>query len=500
MSQAIPSLRQWARYATSAPVNCGSQRTLLRNTRSRHVDRRRWYGSVSAAELRFGQPVHETHPHILKAGELTPGITALEYDHRRSKLASKLPKNGIAVVASSDVKYRSGSVFYEYHQDPDFFYLTGFNEPGALAIIGNNGSDNDHVFHLYVRDKDPRAELWEGARSGVQAAMDVFNADISGDMADISRNPPSILSDASVIYTDLKMTDPSRSSLSRFFSALKGGSGTLEKVVASHRLKPLRPVLNELRIFKSDGEISNMRKAGQASGRAFTESMRKTFTKEKDIHAFLEYQFKANGCDGPAFVPVVAGGQNALSIHYVRNDDVLRNEDLVLVDGGGEYGGYISDITRTWPVSGKFSPAQRDLYSAILSVQRTCVSLCRESAGLSLDMLHGIAEKGLREQLQALGFDVSGNAMTTLFPHHLGHYIGLDVHDCPGYPRTHELEKGQCITIEPSGIYVPDDERWPKQFRGIGIRIEDSVCIGEDNPLILTTEAVKEIDDIEALQ
>ncbi|PGH14992.1 hypothetical protein AJ79_02672 [Helicocarpus griseus UAMH5409] len=499
MSQAIPSLRQWARYAVNSGVTCSSRRLLLKNACNERPAQRSYASLVSAAELRFGQPLHETHPHILKAGELTPGITALEYAHRRSKLASKLPKNAIAVVAASDVKYRSGSVFYEYHQDPEFFYLTGFNEPGALAIIVGNDGSNDHVFHLYVREKDPRAELWEGARSGVQAAMDVFNADISGDMDRISTNPPSILSEASVIYTDLKITDPSRSSLSRFFSSLKKEGGILEKLVASQKVKPLRPVLNELRIFKSEDEIRNMRKAGQASGRAFTEAMRNGFTMEKDVHAFLEYQFKKNGCDGPAFVPVVAGGQNALSIHYVRNDDVLRNDDMVLVDGGGEYGGYIADITRTWPVKGKFSGPQKDLYNAILSVQRSCVSLCHESSGLSLDMIHNIAERGLREQLKALGFDVSGNAMTTLFPHHLGHYIGLDVHDCVGYPRHHELEKGQCITIEP-GIYVPDDERWPKQFRGIGIRIEDSVCVGEENPLVLTTEAVKEVDDIEALR
>ncbi|OJD28084.1 hypothetical protein ACJ73_00511 [Blastomyces percursus] len=498
MSRILPSLRECARYATNYPLSCSGKGCLLRSSFNK-LPARRFYTSVSAAELRFGQPLHETHPHILKAGELTPGITALEYAHRRSKLASKLPKNAIAVVAASDVKYRSGSVFYEYHQDPDFFYLTGFNEPGALAIIGNDGSDSDHIFHLYVREKDPKAELWEGARSGVQAAIDVFNADISGSIDDLSISPPSILSDASVIYTDLRLIDPPRSSLSRFFSSLKEKNGVLEKIVASQKMRALRPVLNELRIYKSEGEIQNMRKAGQASGRAFTEAMRKGFTKEKDIHAFLEYHFKMNGCDGPAFVPVVAGGQNALSIHYVRNDDVLRNEDMVLVDGGGEYGGYISDITRTWPVNGNFSGPQKELYNAILSVQRTCVSLCRESAGLSLDMLHAIAEKGLREQLKTLGFDVSGSAMTTLFPHHLGHYIGLDVHDCVGYSRTLELEAGQCITIEP-GIYVPDDERWPKHFRGIGIRIEDSVCVGEENPLILTTEAVKEIDDIEALR
>ncbi|PGH09150.1 xaa-Pro aminopeptidase [Blastomyces parvus] len=498
MSRTLPSLRQWARYTTGYSVSCSCSGYLSRSSFNK-LPTRRFYASVSAAELRFGQPLHETHPHILKAGELTPGITALEYAHRRSKLASKLPKNAIAVVAASDIKYRSGSVFYEYHQDPDLFYLTGFNEPGALAIIGNDGSGYDHVFHLYVREKDPKAELWEGARSGVQAAIDVFNADISGSIEDISISPPSILTDASVIYSDLRLTDPSRSSLSRFFSLLKEKHGVLEKIAASHKMRALRPVLNELRIYKSEGEIQNMRKAGQASGRAFTEAMRKGFTKEKDIHAFLEYKFKMNGCDGPAFVPVVAGGQNALSIHYVRNDDILRNEDMVLVDGGGEYGGYISDITRTWPVNGKFSDPQKELYNAILNVQRSCVSLCRESAGLSLDMLHSIAEKGLREQLKALGFDVSGSAMTTLFPHHLGHYIGLDVHDCVGYSRSVELEAGQCITIEP-GIYVPDDERWPKHFRGIGIRIEDSVCVGEENPLILTTEAVKEIDDIEALR
>ncbi|KAG5300122.1 xaa-pro dipeptidase [Histoplasma capsulatum G186AR] len=492
MSQTLPYLRHSVRCAANSPINCNGRGSLLKSASSRRLSRR-FYASVSAGELRFGQPLHETHPHILKAGELTPGITALEYAHRRSTLASKLPKHAIAVVAASDIKYRSGSVFYEYHQDPDFFYLTGFNEPGAIAIIGNDGSENDHIFHLYVREKDPKMEIWEGPRSGVQAAIDVFNADISGSIDNISSSPPSILSDASRIYTDLKLLDPSRPSLSGFFSSLQA------KNVSSHKLWALRPVLNELRIFKSEGEIRNMRKVGQASGRAFTEAMRRQFAKEKDIHAFLEYQFKANGCDGLAFIPVIAGGQNALSIHYVRNDDVLRKGNMVLVDGGGEYGGYIADITRTWPVNGKFSEPQKDLYNAILSVQRTCISLCRESAGLSLDMLHRIAEKGLREQLKALGFDVSGDAMATLFPHHLGHYIGLDVHDCVGYPRTYELAERQCITIEP-GIYVPDDERWPKQFRGIGIRIEDSVCVGEDNPLILTTEAVKEVDDIEALQ
>ncbi|OJZ91099.1 hypothetical protein ASPFODRAFT_180405 [Aspergillus luchuensis CBS 106.47] len=460
---------------------------------------RRTYASISAAELKFGQPLHETHPHILEPGELTPGITALEYAQRRSRLANKLPKYAVAVLAAAEVTYRASGIFNEYRQDSNFFYLTGFNEPNALAVIANDGSGDNHLFHLYCREKDAKAELWDGARSGTRAAIDVFNADESGDIERIGDLLPKILADATEIYTDIPAFNPGRSSLHRYLYGPTGASEKLKKIVDHRKVKPLRSILNEMRVFKSEDEVVQLRRVGQASGRAFTESMRQTFSKEKDLTAFLEYNFKRNGCDNSAFVPVVAGGSNALSIHYTRNDDVLRDGDMVLVDGGGEAGTYISDITRTWPVNGKFSDPQRDLYNAVLNVHRSCVSLCREDAGLSLDRLHSVAETGLRDQLIQLGFDVSGGAMGILFPHHLGHYIGLDVHDCSGYSRGYNLKAGQCITVEP-GIYVPDDERWPARFRGIGIRIEDSVCVGDDSPIVLTTEAVKEVDDIEALR
>ncbi|KAL2012322.1 hypothetical protein VTN00DRAFT_5040 [Thermoascus crustaceus] len=501
MSKSNLILRQWPRYLSRSPFNalrCSGCQFYLRPASTRPTTRRS-YATVSAAELQFGQPVHETHPHILQPGELTPGITALEYAHRRSRLANRLPKNAIAVLAASEVKYRASGIFYEYHQDPDFFYLTGFNEPGALAIIANDGSGDNHIFHLYVREKDPKAELWDGARSGTQAAKDVFNADESGDIERIRDILPPIVTGATEIYTDIKAFDPTRSTLFRYLYGSSSESEAIKKIVDPRKVKPLRPIMNELRIFKSENEVVNLRRAGQATGRAHTESMRHTFTLEKDLSAFLQYQFKVQGCDGSAFVPVVAGGRNALAIHYTRNDDVLRDGQLVLVDAGGEYGGYISDVTRTFPVNGKFSGPQRDLYNAVLNVHRSCVSLCRESAGLSLDKLHGIAENSLKDQLRQLGFDVSGDAIRTLFPHHLGHYIGLDVHDCSGYPRRYDLKAGQCVTIEP-GIYVPEDDRWPEKFRGIGIRIEDSVCVGDDNPIVLSPEAVKEVDDIEALR
>ncbi|KAL2832693.1 xaa-pro dipeptidase app [Aspergillus pseudoustus] len=493
-------VRQWPRYlCRPAPV---SRLALLSRPSSKFQTQsamRRGYASIAAAELKFGQPLHETHPHLLGPGELTPGITALEYAQRRSRLANKLPKGSVAVLAAAEVTYRASGIFHEYRQESNFFYLSGFKEPNALAIIVNDGSGDNHLFHLYVQEKDPKAELWDGARSGTQAAIDVFNADESGDIERIGDILPKILSDATAVYTDIPAFNPRRSSLHRYLYGPMSASQKLQKMIDVQKVKPLRSILNEMRAFKSEDEVVQLRRVGQASGRAFTEAMRQTFTKEKDLTSFLEYNFKVNGCDGSAFVPVVAGGSNALSIHYTKNDDILKDGDMVLVDGGGEMGTYISDITRTWPVNGKFTDAQRDLYTAVLNVHRSCVSLCRETAHLSLDRLHGIAENGLKDQLKQLGFDVSADAVRTLFPHHLGHYVGLDVHDCGGYSRGYDLKAGQCITIEP-GIYVPDEDRWPAHFRGIGIRIEDSVCVGDDNPIVLTTEAVKEIDDIEALR
>lgn len=247
-----------------------------------------------------------------------------------------------------------------------------------------------------------------------------------------------------------------------------------------------------------------MRLAGKASGRAITSAMRRHWKFEKDLQNYLDYAFTQSGLSGPAYVPVVAGGRRGRMIHYVHNTSTCDVGETVLVDAGGEYGFYVTDITRTWPVSGKFSPAQKDLYSAVLKVQRRCVALCRASAGLSLDEIHRVAESGLIEELTKLGFDglrtyPGDSLMDLLFPHHVGHYVGLDVHDTPGYGRSIPLKAGHCVTIEP-GVYVPDDERFPKHFRGLAVRIEDSVCVDDDSTINLSIEAVKEVADIEALR
>jgi intermediate cleaving peptidase 55 len=234
------------------------------------------------------------------------------------------------------------------------------------------------------------------------------------DINKIEKLLPNILKGADKVYTDLPRSFQHPTKYSRYLSGAsprptEGLSRTLKDANLLHTVESLRPLLNKLRVKKSDAEIINMRKAGQMSGRSITAAMRQSYDKEKDLGTFIDSLFKLNGCDGQAYVPVIAGGKNALSIHYVRNDDMLKPDDMVLVDAGGGYGGYITDITRTWPNSGVFSTAQKDLYETILKVQRTCISLCREDAKTTLDKIHKVAESGLKDGLKRLGFDMSGN-------------------------------------------------------------------------------------------
>lgn len=421
---------------------------------------------------------------------VTPGIAAQEYADRRAALADAMAEGGVAVLHAAPLQYKSGAVFHAYRQESNFLWLTGWNEADAVAVVEKTGPRwGDYVFRMFVKRKDPREEQWSGYRNGIEAAEDVFNADEARPIESAETVLPRMLASAGLVYADVQGARASGSSLWGLLAGKDPGPATT----------PLSPVMNKLRVVKSPAEVANMRKAGQMSGRAITEAMRRPWTREKDLHAFLDYQFIANGCEGPAYIPVVAGGERANCIHYTVNNSTFRDGEFILVDAGGEYGTYITDISRTWPVSGRFSAAQRDLYEAVLRVQRTGVSLCRESAGVSLEDIHGATARGLVEQLRAIGFDVSMGSIDQLFPHHVGHYIGLDVHDCPGFSRRETLRRGHCVTIEP-GVYVPDDERWPKHFRGMGIRIEDSVCVDEESPYILSTEAVKEVDDIEALR
>lgn len=421
---------------------------------------------------------------------VTPGITAQEYADRRAALAHSLTDGSIAILHAAPLVYKSGAVFHSYRQESNFLYLTGWNEPEAVAVIRKTGPNlGDYLFTMFVKGKDPREEQWNGYRNGVQAAEDIFNADEAYSIDSVESMMPKILETARLVYTDTSQNSPAR-----------GLMGFLNGKMSRPNKTPLYSIMNKLRVIKSEAEVTNMRLAGQISGRAITEAMRQPWQREKDLHAFLDYEFTRNGCDGPAYIPVIAGGQRANCIHYTVNNQTLNSDEFVLIDAGGEYGTYITDISRTWPVSGRFTAAQKDLYNAVLNVQRSSVALCRASANMSLEEIHNVTVRGLVDQLKAIGFDsISMSNIGELFPHHVGHYIGLDVHDCPGFSRREKLVKGHCVTIEP-GVYVPDDVKWPAHFRGMGVRIEDSVCVDEDSPYVLSAEAVKEVDDIEALR
>jgi intermediate cleaving peptidase 55 len=425
---------------------------------------------------------------------VTPGISAQEYHDRRANLMSQLPVHSLVILESATVKYASSSVFYPFHQDPNFLYLTGFQEEHAVALLERTGEGpDDFVFTLGVRPKNAVKEQWEGSRSGVDAARDVFNADVAFDVGDLRHMISPILRRAKTTYVDYRHA--------------KLGEAP-SKVVAllrdSRKGEPrsIQQMMDRLRLRKSPAELRNMRKAGQVAARAITNLMRREWASEHDIAARFEYDVKINGCESMAFVPVVAGGSNGLCVHYVRNDQAIVPGTLIQVDAGGRYGNYVSDISRVWPQAGKFSSAQRDLYLAVLAAQRHCVSLCRADKDLSLDDIHRVAAAKMWENLKQLGFaDSTGGSdiMAQLFPHHVGHFVGLDVHDCSTESRSQKLEAGMCVTVEP-GVYVPPDERYPRHFWGMGIRIEDCVAVDESSAYVLTTEAVKEIDDIEALR
>ncbi|KAK1836667.1 putative peptidase [Podospora conica] len=477
-----------ARPLASTPFRAITSRPTCRS--SRQTSRRGYATAIPASDLEFGQPVYETHPHILKPGEITPGITAQEYHDRRARLAESLPPGAVAILPAADLKYRSGAVFYPFRQESNFLYLTGFLESDAVAVIAKTGPlPSDFTFHLFCRPKDPAAEQWSGPWSGLRAALDVFNADEAHPIASLPSILPKLLRAPTPpqIYTDLPPHHPLTPKLRLLLQS-------------SSPLHPLHPTLHTHRAVKSPAEIAAMRHAGRISGRALTDAMRRPWATEHDLHAHLTHAFSQHGLSGPAYVPVIAGGRRGLGIHYVQNTAALPDpSETVLVDAGGEYGHYITDITRTWPLSGKFSAPQRDLYAVVLAAQRAGVAQCREDANVSLDDIQRQTEGLLRRGLLDLGFDLGRDGLARLFPHHVGHYVGLDVHDVPGYSRGEVLKEGHCVTVEP-GVYVPDEERWPRHFRGLAVRIEDSVCVGADAPTVLTTEAVKEVVDIEALR
>ncbi|KTW25752.1 hypothetical protein T552_03365 [Pneumocystis carinii B80] len=443
----------------------------------------------------YGQPIYTTHPHLVKPAELTPGITVAEYAARRSQLAAALPAHSLTILIGAQIMYKTASTFYVFHQYPNFFYLTDIHF-FDLSIVERDNSSDGFKSYLFLRNKDPEEERWEGPRTGIEEAKDIFHIDEVYDLQEAQDILGKSIRRIRQIYADI----PFNANISSIHPKSKASDilDSLCKCLLSHPILPITPWIHQLREIKSEAELNLMEQAASRSAAAFNSTMQTPSETEGLLWAKLSYEFKKRDCD-EAYVPVIAGGTNALIIHYTMNNMQLRNGDLVLVDAGGEYGNYVTDITRTWPVNGVFSPQQRDLYQAVLNVQKACIQLCSERHALSLDMIHQHSVELLKTELKQLGFNISySDLYNILYPHYIGHHIGLDIHDCSKLPGRRLLKNNQTIAIEP-GLYIPDLPRFPKHFRGLGVRIEDSIRVGKENPTVLSKDAVKEIVDIEKI-
>ncbi|TFK22199.1 peptidase M24 [Coprinopsis marcescibilis] len=453
----------------------------------------------------YGQPLQASHPHLFTRKDITPGITAEEYEERRKRLMESLPDNSVVVSVAAPIKYMSKNIFYKYRQASDFWYLTGFEEPNSAVVLEKTSSSKGYRMTLFSSGKDSEKEKWDGANTGFSDIETSFGADNAVPISSFSGQLKSILSLYSNVYVDVPGESPRRTSTTKSIlkyltTSIRGEKDSVIEAIPSSRRQALAPEVAKLRAVKSEAEQSLMHQAATISGRAHAKTMRFASSRQSEsaLAAHFEYICALNGAQRPAYVPVVASGGNALIIHYTSNNHLLAQNDLVLIDAGCEYNGYASDITRTFPASGVFTSAQRDLYSAVLSVQKQLINLCSEAAGISMQELHRMSVTLLKQELNQIGFrlGLEGDLERVLYPHYLSHPIGIDLHESTYFDRNSPLKAGNVITIEP-GVYVPPTPNFPKHFHNLGVRIEDEVLVGHEHPLVLSSSAPKEIADVE---
>lgn len=416
----------------------------------------------------------------------------------------RMNQKSVAIIPSAREATRSNDTQYRFRQDSDFYYLTGFEEPDSIAVIAPG---REQKYTLFVRPRDPEQEIWVGRRAGVEGAKSEFGADESFPINEFDDKLQELLDGAESLYYRLGVHNDLDSKI----------IGRIAEMRAINR-KPIHPprtiidpatIVHEQRVLKSAEEIELMQRAADIAADAHVEAMKtvRPGMKEYEIEALLEREFRRNGAAGPSYTSIVGGGANATVLHYINNDGDLRDGDLLLVDAGAEYKGYASDITRTFPINGRFSKPQRDVYDLVLKAQVACVEMVRP--GVTHDEIKARSVEILTEGMVELGLLkgkpdelIKEEKYKQFYMHGLGHLLGIDVHDVGVYyydKQSRALEPGVVMTVEP-GIYVaPDTKDIPEQYLGIGVRIEDDVLCTENGPRVLTTRVPKDVDEIEAL-
>ena len=422
-----------------------------------------------------------------------------------AEFMKRIGEDSIAIIASAPEATRSNDTHYRYRQNSDFYYLTGFDEPESIAVITPG---KEHKYALFVRPRDPEREIWDGRRAGVEGAQSIHGADAAYATGEFEEKLADLLNGAKNLYycignENAELDTKIVKQIARMRALARKGINAPQAVIDTGA------ILHEMRLIKSDEEIALMQRAADITAEAHCEAMKnaRPGMNEYEIEALIEYVFRRNGASGPAYNSIVGGGPNATVLHYINNDATLRDGDLLLVDAGAEYRSYASDITRTFPVNGRFTQAQRDIYDLVLETQLACIKMTRP--GVSMDELKNHSIEMLTEGMVRLGL-LQGETKQLIeeekykqfYMHGLGHFLGIDVHDAGRYytdGESRRLESGMVITVEP-GIYVAQNtENIPDKYRGIGVRIEDDVLVTADGNRVLSSKAPKQVEEIEQL-
>ncbi len=427
-----------------------------------------------------------------------------EFLKRRKDLMTLMEASSIAIVPTAPVRQRNRDVDYPYRPDSDFHYLTGFAEPEAIAVLIPGRAQGEYV--LFCREKDPELEQWDGQRAGLEGACDDYGADDAFPIGDVNDILPGLMEGCERVYYALGYYSDMDHRLLDWVKNLRsrtrtGGQPHADFVALDH-------IIHEMRLIKSRGEIKTIEKAVAISARGHERAMRqcRPGLREDQIEAELLYEFTRNGARSVAYPSIVAGGANACVMHYINNNATLRNGDLLLIDAGAEYDCYASDITRTFPVNGRFSEPQRELYEIVLAAQAAAIAAVRP--GNHWDDPHQAAIEVMVDGLLEIGL-LKGRVQTVLknqsyrkyYMHRTGHWLGMDVHDVGDYKiggMWRVLEPGMVLTVEP-GLYIPASRSVPKKYRNIGIRIEDDVLVTRSAQEVLSRAVIKSVDAIEAL-
>ena len=423
---------------------------------------------------------------------------------RRAKLAAAM-KRGVAVVPTAPERVRNRDAHYPFRFDSYFYYLTGFTEPEAvLALVVDSEGASRSV--LFCRDKDPEREVWDGFRYGPAAAREAFGFDEAHSVAKLDEVMPQLLSDQPALFCHLGSESAWDSRVMRWMNDVRGRARA--GVAAPQTISDLRVVLDDMRLVKDKSEIAVMRRAAEISAGAHRRAMRasKAGVGEYEIEAELLHEFRRHGAQAPAYTSIVASGEHACVLHYVENSGVLRDGDLLLIDAGCELDGYASDITRTFPVNGRFTAAQREVYELVLAAQHAAIAEVRPGSRWNAPhdaavrvLAQGFVDMKLVEG--SLDEVIETESYKKFYMHRTGHWLGLDVHDAGEYKHDgewRELEPGMVLTVEP-GCYIRPGPEVPERYAGIGVRIEDDALVTPEGCDIITAAAPKSIGDIEAL-